>query len=285
MGFISDEVLLKVLSKVLNMPSIKPDKFEISKGVLAMIPKDVCIRLSLIPLAIKTINNKKRLVIAMGDPTNFSAIDEVQFLSNLKVLPMVTTSAKIEAALAKYHGIEVVEDDKSEISMIAKNTNPGEYMAIIRQGREDIVKIEPSMKSGSAKIPAEPPAGKDPLEEAKKRAEKLSGESSSEFGRELDEKLKNFEIEETQAKPEPFASDEYEESTGIFKDDNLFSKLVKILKNKSILSDGEIKSLIGAGKNFDARSASDKKSLKMLVDMLHARNVLDDKDKKKLDED
>lgn len=280
MGFISDEVLLKILSKVLNMPSIRPEKFEVSKGVLSLIPKDVCTRLLIVPLAIKTINSKKRLVVAMADPTNYAAIDEIQFLTNLKVLPMVCTSASFEAAMIKYYGspLPAVNGDNSEVSIISRVTNPGEYMEIIRQGREDKVKIESSN-------PSEPSRELDEVEQAKKRAQKMKGEQASEFGKDLEEKLKNFEIEEVQAKPEPFASEEYEESTGIFRDENSFNKLVKILKYKSILNDGELKSLIAAGKEFNPKSQADKKGLKMLVDMLHSRNVLTDKEKKILDED
>ena len=59
MGFITEDVLIKTLSGIFNIPSIKPEKFEISKKILTLIPREVCERLNVIPLAIKTINNKK----------------------------------------------------------------------------------------------------------------------------------------------------------------------------------------------------------------------------------
>ena len=274
MGFITDDVLLKTLGKIFNIPSIKPEKFEISKAVLALIPKEICERLSVIPLAIKTINGKKRFIVAMGDPSDYAAIDEIQFLTNLKVLPMVTTISSTKIALSKYYGVErEAVEDRSEISMVSKVSKPGEHMEIIRQGREDKVKIESSIQNVEEHgIPLEPDQNGKPA-------------PSTDFQKALEDKLKNFEIEESSPKPAPFADEEYEESTGVFKEDNAFNKLLKILKNRTILSDDELKFLLGVNAKTGIKGLKGSKGFKFLIELLSQKKLISEKEKKLLEEE
>ena len=283
MGFVSEDVLLTTLSKILSIPSIKPDKFEISRNVISLIPGEICRRLSIIPLAIKIINNKKRFVVAMSDPSDYAAIDEIQFLTNLKILPMIATSNCINATIGKYYSLAAAEgaeeEDKSEISMISRSAKTGsEYMEVIREGRQDVVKIGNSQKKnnrdGGIVI------GRDQFNEV--TGEKR--EPMSEFGKAIEEKLENFDLGENQAKPEPLVNDEYEESTGVFKDDNVFNKLVKILKNKSLLSDNELKAIMSVARESDLKSIKGAKVFKLLVEILYQKKMIDEKEKKILDE-
>lgn len=270
MGFITEDVLIKTLSGIFNIPSIKPEKFEISRQVLSLIPREVCERLHVIPLAIKTINNKKRFVVAMADPTDYSAIDEVQFLTNMRVLPMVTSLASINASITKYYGAGPVSGSH-EISVVSKVSRPDEYMEIIRQGKEDRVRTD------------DPEAKEKVLNDIRTRTSSKPAESD--FGKAIEDKLANFDLEETAAKPEPLAEDEYEESTGVFREDNLFNKLLKVLKNKSILSEGEIKVLLGVSGKEGMKQLKGSKGFKVLIELLHEKKLIDDKEKKLLEED
>ena len=267
MGFITEEVLVKTLSMIFNIPSIRPEKFEISKAVLSLVPREVCTRLSLIPLAIKTVNNKKRLIVAMSDPTNYSAVDELRFLTNLPVLPMVTSIGSIDASLRKYYGIGMVKDNDSEVSMISRSASSEEFMEIIRQGREDKVNV------------SEKPQKENVFERAEVDEKKAMEAESSEFSKALDDRLKNFEIEPAEAMPEPFEDYEYEESTGVFKDENILNKLLKVLKNKSLLSDDELKTLLGVSIK-DAGKLKGSGAFKALLELLHRKKIISDKEKK-----
>ena len=270
MGFITEEVLIKTLSSIFSIPSILPENFEISKKVLALVPKEVCSRLNAIPLAIKSINGKRRLVFAMADPTNYAAIDEVQFLTNLRVLPMVTSIGSIKASLLKYYGIGFTDEQGSGVSIVAKPPESEDYMQIVRDGNEEIIKMNPDKENERV------------FKEIEEETSIKDNSEPSEFSKALDDKLKNFEIEPNEAKPEPFEDYEYEESTGVFKEETVFNKLIKVLKNKSVISDGELKALLGVNLK-DGAGIKNQGGFKVLIELLHAKKLITDEEKKKLE--
>lgn len=276
MGFITEDGLLKTLSKSLNIPSIQIDKFEISKEVIGMLPRDLCAKHSLVPLAVKIINNKKRFVIAMSDPTNYAALDEVQFLTNMHVIPMVTSIGCVSRALDKYYPLYEPSnaEELSGVSVVSKVVKTGDKMEIIRQGREDVVDLA---KEGKG------PVNKEGLSEDG-RLEGMEQVAVTDFSRALDDKLKNFEIDEDETKPKPFLQEEYEESTGVFKEDNVFNSLVKILKNKKLISDAELKQLLADEAKGGLKDFRSSGTFKLLVDMLYKKKLITDAEKKILDE-
>ncbi len=145
LGFISENSLIKILSKYFNIPSVNINKIDIPANIISLLSRDIAQKYWAIPLALKTINNKKQLVVAMSDPTNLEAIDEMQFTAGMQILPMVSTISSIEKALHKYYldsGAHFAfPGERSGISMLAKR--PGDSrIQVIRRGEEEVVRLE-----------------------------------------------------------------------------------------------------------------------------------------------
>src|SRR5436190_11474815 len=100
LGMVSDDMITAVLSRQYGIPSVNLDLFDIDPGVLSLIPQEVVQKHSVLPLS----RVGATLTLAMVDPTNVFAMDDVKFMTGLNVEPVVVAEASIQQAIAKYYG-------------------------------------------------------------------------------------------------------------------------------------------------------------------------------------
>jgi hypothetical protein len=99
LGYIEEDELTAFLSKQYGVPSMNLSAFEIDPEVLKIIPKEVVSLHQVLPVN----RSGDTLVIAMNDPSNIEAIDEVQFVTNLNVEVVVASDNAIEEAVSRYY--------------------------------------------------------------------------------------------------------------------------------------------------------------------------------------
>lgn len=107
LGYIEDNELTSFLSKQYGVPSVNLEDFEIPADVLKLISKDVIIRHQVIPIN-KTGNT---LMVAMSDPSNVFAIDDIKFITNFNIDVVVASEQSIAEAIEKYYSSEVSFDE------------------------------------------------------------------------------------------------------------------------------------------------------------------------------
>jgi len=100
LGLVSDDMITAVLSRQYGIPSVNLDLFQIDESVLRLIPQEVAQKHSVLPLS----RVGATLTLAMVDPTNVFAMDDVKFMTGLNVEPVVVAEASIQQAIAKYYG-------------------------------------------------------------------------------------------------------------------------------------------------------------------------------------
>ena len=100
LGFVKDEELTALLSKQYGVPSINLAQFEIESSVLKLIPSDTAQKYQIIPIN----RAGATLTIAMTDPTNVFAMDDIKFMTGYNVEPVVASEAALLDAIAKYYG-------------------------------------------------------------------------------------------------------------------------------------------------------------------------------------
>lgn len=106
LGFLSEIELVQVLSKILRIPMIDVSRIEASKitnDLLGYIPLPTARRHRIVPLAIKEVRKRKRLVVATSDPTNYKVLDEVQFKTGIPLLTMVAPDTDIDWFIRRYY--------------------------------------------------------------------------------------------------------------------------------------------------------------------------------------
>jgi len=100
LGLVSDDMITAVLSRQYGIPSVNLDLFHIEENVLRLIPQEVAQKHSVLPLS----RVGATLTLAMVDPTNVFAMDDVKFMTGLNVEPVVVAEASIQEAISKYYG-------------------------------------------------------------------------------------------------------------------------------------------------------------------------------------
>jgi hypothetical protein len=100
MGFITDDDITGVHSRQYGVRSINLKNYEIDPNVIKLIPKDTALRYHLIPLS----RVGSVLTIAMTDPTNVFAMDDIKFMTGLDVQPVVASEAAIGDAITRFYG-------------------------------------------------------------------------------------------------------------------------------------------------------------------------------------
>ncbi len=108
MGYIKEADLTSFLAQQYGVPSINLADFEIEADVIALIPKDVAAKHMVIPVNKSGAN----LIVAMGDPSNIMAMDDLKFLTGYNIEPVVSSEAAIKTAFEKYYNEkeEAIED-------------------------------------------------------------------------------------------------------------------------------------------------------------------------------
>jgi type IV pilus assembly protein PilB len=114
MGFITDDEITEVLSRQYGVPSINLKYYEVDPAVIKLIPQDTAVRYQIVPLS----RVGSTLTIAMTDPTNVFAMDDIKFMTGFNVEPVVASESSIHEAISKFYGdVESVE----ELSKVMKD--------------------------------------------------------------------------------------------------------------------------------------------------------------------
>ncbi len=127
LGLVSDDMITAVLSRQYGIPSVNLELFHIDESVLRLIPQEVAQKYSVLPLS----RVGATLTLAMVDPTNVFAMDDIKFMTGLNVEPVVVAEASIQHAIAKYYGstreieLATVLVDEPVLEGNGKSTNGG----------------------------------------------------------------------------------------------------------------------------------------------------------------
>jgi type IV pilus assembly protein PilB len=100
LGYIQDDEITALLSKQYGVPSISLSQFEIDPAVIKLVPGDTARKYQIVPLS----RSGATLTIAMTDPTNVFAMDDVKFMTGYNVEPVVASETGVAEAIEKYYG-------------------------------------------------------------------------------------------------------------------------------------------------------------------------------------
>jgi type IV pilus assembly protein PilB len=132
MGFISDQEITEFLSQQYRVQAIDLSEYEIDREVIKLVSNEVCLRHKIIPVS----RAGSSLIVAMADPSNLHAIDDIKFLTGYNVEPVVSSEAAIVAAIERHYAApeisydEIMEGfDESEIEFAEEDDLEGVDLA------------------------------------------------------------------------------------------------------------------------------------------------------------
>ncbi|MDH4163181.1 MAG: ATPase, T2SS/T4P/T4SS family [Nitrospirota bacterium] len=100
LGFVQEDKLMTFLSKQYGVPYVDLGKFQINPAVIKHIPPDVAQKYRIMPIN----RSGATITIAMVDPSNIFAIDDIKFMTGYNVEAVVATEGAIVEAIKKYYG-------------------------------------------------------------------------------------------------------------------------------------------------------------------------------------
>jgi type IV pilus assembly protein PilB len=100
LGYVRDEEITSLLSRQYGVPSINLDHFEVDPAIIKIIPAETARKYQILPLS----RSGATLTIAMADPTNVFAMDDIKFMTGYNVEPVVASEISLEDAIEKYYG-------------------------------------------------------------------------------------------------------------------------------------------------------------------------------------
>src|SRR5688572_30288157 len=125
LGFVKDEDITALLSKQYGVPSIALNQFEIDPAVIKLVPAETARKYQIVPLS----RAGATLTIAMTDPTNVFAMDDVKFMTGYNVEPVVASEIALLDSIDKYYGVAAQAAAKAAANTAA----PGESALEVAQ--------------------------------------------------------------------------------------------------------------------------------------------------------
>jgi type IV pilus assembly protein PilB len=99
LGFLKDEEITSLLSRQYGVPSINLSQFDVDPAIIKLIPTETAQKYEIIPLS----RSGATLTIAMTDPTNVFAMDDIKFMTGYNVEPVVASETAVAEALQRYY--------------------------------------------------------------------------------------------------------------------------------------------------------------------------------------
>jgi len=100
LGYVKDDEITALLSKQYGVPSIALGQFDVDAAVVKLVPAETAQKYQIVPLS----RSGATLTIAMTDPTNVFAMDDIKFMTGYNVEPVVASETAVVDAIQKYYG-------------------------------------------------------------------------------------------------------------------------------------------------------------------------------------
>ncbi len=123
-GIISEQHLIETLEMQLGIDFIDLSRIHIPMELAQLLPKAIAKKHSVVPVRL----NKDELVLAMADPLNFVAIEDVRQATRKRVVPRIATAASVDRAIATLYGnegaVRAIEEMRFENQAVSEAVAP-----------------------------------------------------------------------------------------------------------------------------------------------------------------
>ena len=139
LGFLSDEDVTNFLSRQYGVPAINLSYFEIDPAVVKLIPYETAKRYQILPLS----RVGASLTIAMVDPTNVFAMDDIKFMTGFNIEPVVASESSILAGIEKsYGGPKEKEEDLETVMQSMSEMNESDVELQAEEQQMELSQLE-----------------------------------------------------------------------------------------------------------------------------------------------
>ncbi len=145
-GALSEIAYAEFLGRMYSLPTIELSQVEIAQEVAALIPEDVATRFQVVPIE----RQGRVLKVAMANPSNIFAIDDIKFITGLEVQPVVCTESDVKAAIDRYYDSadtlqEVLDGLEEDVEVVEEEEEPDAGALSAESQNAPVVKLVNSL--------------------------------------------------------------------------------------------------------------------------------------------
>jgi type IV pilus assembly protein PilB len=133
LGFMTDDEVTAVLSHQYGVPSINLNFFEVDPGVTKLIPMETALKFQVLPLS----RVGSSLTLAMADPTNVFAMDDIKFMTGFNIEPVVASETAITEAIRKNYGSFEEQERKRELEEIVSFIDEAQHETLELEAEDE----------------------------------------------------------------------------------------------------------------------------------------------------
>jgi type IV pilus assembly protein PilB len=138
LGFLTDEDVTNFLSRQYGVPAINLSYFEIDPVVVKLIPFETAKRYQILPLS----RVGASLTIAMVDPTNVFAMDDIKFMTGFNIEPVVASESSILTGIDKAYGGGAKEEDLQTVMQSMSEMNDSDVELQSEEQQMELAELE-----------------------------------------------------------------------------------------------------------------------------------------------
>jgi type IV pilus assembly protein PilB len=127
LGLMSEGDLLTVLSRIYDMPAVDLSNFDVDKASVDLLPSDVAIKFGAVPIR----KVGRTMTLAMADPLNLHAIDDIKFIVGLEVQPVVAAESAIKKTIDRFYG------STNALNDIMKDMEDGAGIEVVDEAQQE----------------------------------------------------------------------------------------------------------------------------------------------------
>jgi type IV pilus assembly protein PilB len=131
LGHLEQTQLVDFLSRQYGVPAVDLTQHQISEEVVNLIPKEVAARHSVVPIQ----REGSTLTIAMSDPSNIYAMDDIKFLTGFNIEVVVTSETQIEDALERYYA-DVMQREEAKVSDLLEGFTDEVVQTLVKEDED-----------------------------------------------------------------------------------------------------------------------------------------------------
>ena len=160
-GAITESGLLDFLSHAFHVPPVDLSGYEPDPALTKLIPGDVAIKFMALPIA----RSGRRLIVAMANPSNIFAIDDIKFITGYEVDPQVASETALKKAIDRAYDsagtmADVMKGMEEDLAIVEEEDNAEAEAGIAGADEAPIVKLVNSLIADAVRQSPEPINGK-----------------------------------------------------------------------------------------------------------------------------
>jgi type IV pilus assembly protein PilB len=134
LGFVEETEVTKMLARQYRMPAVDLSRFEVDPKILKLLPPDIAMKYTVLPLK----REGRTLTIAIADPNNVTAIEDIKFITRCDVFPVIAGEYTLRNAIDRYY-----QQSDAQLQQLLKGVEAaGEDLEVVEDQADEEVKAQ-----------------------------------------------------------------------------------------------------------------------------------------------